>query len=143
MSIEELAVAWSCLHDGTIEAIQTAGTTRFTISCQYITEMFGKPDGRLVIEVSGPVTWNPWDDAGGITELGELVDHEPEIMNAEVSEECVAVNLLLRKTSGGVLTLPGKDCRIRWADGDDVTFSGLRKAISEYWKGWEDKKRSE
>lgn len=43
MNIVELPVAQSCLHDGTIEAIHTAGTMRFTSSCKHITTALGKP----------------------------------------------------------------------------------------------------
>jgi hypothetical protein len=114
---------------------------RFTISCEYVTEVLGKKDGRLVIEVSGPVTWKPWDDSAQVSDLQQLIDHEPEILGAQVSGESVVVNLLLRKTSGGVLTLPAKDSTIQWADGDELGFSALAEATRTYWKKWRDKQR--
>ena len=71
----------------------------------------------------------------------DLLDHEPDIMNAQATGSSVAVNILLQKSSGGVLVMDGGVALLRWENGDPLSFDELEEATERYWREWEERHR--
>jgi len=136
LDAHQLADVWSCLHDGHVTGISEGPGTSFTISCQYITQTLGRAGDQLVIEVSGPVSWKPWDDDAKVSLIVELVSHEPEILTAEATDARVVVHLLLLRNSGGALSMSGDRATLRWEDGAPLPYADLTAAVSQYWRTW-------
>lgn len=125
---------WGLLHDGGIDAIygNVPGTVSVKVSIQYLRQKFPGEGTGFTIELANcsELAYREYDSAM-VTDVGEIVALQPEIVGVEKDGNRVVVNCVM-----GSLNIIYESPSIHLDTGEDISFGELYTASKTYWEEW-------
>lgn len=122
------------MHDGGIESItrQVPGKVSIEISIRYLRQQFPGVGTGFRIDLSDCEQFSYQEyDAPPITDFGEIVALDPEILGVEEDRRPIVVNCVM-----GSLTMSYGTVSIYLDTGEKVSYDELAAASKTYWDAW-------
>ena len=132
---------WNLLHDAAIVALRRTKGARgrsgdrvtIRIDIPYLRTRFEEKGEAFVVELVDctELAYAPYEGEPPAS-IEAIADEEPEILSAEVEDDCVVVS-----GTAGVLRLRYEGLALRFDSGAPLALAALDACARDYWDAWE------
>jgi hypothetical protein len=133
--INQNTAIWNTLHDGEITTVKrdSADTLTVVVSILYLRERFEPAGDSFIIRLHGfrHLEFSDFDRTQSTSEPSNIANAGIEILSTDSEELPVKI-----ATTLGILTLDFDSLDIHLDTGQQITYSALHQACSDYWEEW-------